>query len=93
MSNSTFQMPLPENVPVVNNARCIPVIAKLKAALEELKGKEVENPLIINGQEVKTGRLGDCVMPHNHRHRLGQFHQAGPVEVQAAIEAALRARL
>lgn len=92
MSNAIFQMPRPENEPVFNYAPGSPEKAKLKAALEELKGKEVEIPLIINGQEVKTGRLGDCVMPHNHRHRLGQFHQAGPEEVQAAIEAALRAR-
>jgi len=31
-------------------------------------------------------------MPHNHQHRLGQYHKAGPKEVQAAIDAALKAR-
>jgi 1-pyrroline-5-carboxylate dehydrogenase len=31
-------------------------------------------------------------MPHNHRHALGQFHQAGAAEVTQAIEAAEKAR-
>ncbi len=92
MSNGIFQVPRPDNEPVFAYAPGSPEKAKLKAALEELKGKEVEIPLIIGGQEVKTGRLGDCVMPHNHQHRLGQFHQAGPEEVKAAIGAALQAR-
>ena len=49
MSNAIFQMPRPENEPVFNYAPGSPEKAKLKAALEELKGKEVEIPLIING--------------------------------------------
>ncbi|WP_461367826.1 L-glutamate gamma-semialdehyde dehydrogenase [Candidatus Darwinibacter acetoxidans] len=92
MSNGIYQVPRPDNEPILNYGPGSPEKAKLKAALEELKGKEVEIPLIIHGQEVRTGRLGDCVMPHNHGHRLGQFHQAGPEEVKAAIDAALRAR-
>ena len=82
MSNGIYQVPRPDNEPILNYGPGSPEKAKLKAALEELKGKEVEIPLIIDGQEVRTGRLGDCVMPHNHGHRLGQFHQAGPEEVK-----------
>lgn len=92
MSNGIFQVPRPENEPVLNYGPGSPEKAKLKAAIDELKSKEVEIPLIIGGKEVKTGRLGDCVMPHDHNHRLGQFHQAGPKEVKAAIDAALQTR-
>ncbi|NLM41163.1 MAG: L-glutamate gamma-semialdehyde dehydrogenase [Firmicutes bacterium] len=92
MSNGIFQVPRPQNEPVFAYGPGSPEKAKLKAALEELKGQEIEIPLFIDGKEVRTGRLGDCVIPHNHKHRLGQFHQAGPAEVQAAIDAALRAR-
>ena len=92
MSNAIFKMPCPQNEPVLNYGPGSPEKAKLKAALEELKGKELDIPLIINGQEVRTGVTGDCVMPHNHGHRLAKFHQAGAAEVEAAIEAALKAR-
>ena len=91
MSNAIFKMPCPQNEPVLNYGPGSPEKAKLKAALEELKGKELDIPLIINGQEVRTGVTGDCVMPHNHGHRLAKFHQAGAAEVEAAIEAALKA--
>lgn len=92
MSNGIFQVPIPDNEPVLNYGPGSPEKAKLKAALEKLMGQEIEIPLIIGGKEVRTGRFGSCVVPHNHRHRLGQFHQAGPEEVKAAIDAALRAR-
>jgi chorismate synthase len=37
---------------------------------------------------VRTGKLADVRVPHRHAHRLARFHQAGPAEVQAAIDAA-----
>jgi 1-pyrroline-5-carboxylate dehydrogenase len=41
---------------------------------------------------VRTGKLGQAVMPHRHAHVLGDFHQGGATEVRSAIDAALRAR-
>ena len=54
--------------------------------------RQVEIPLVIDGQEVRTGRLADCVMPHKHAHKLGCYHKAGEKEVKAAIKAAEKAR-
>ncbi|NMB02439.1 MAG: L-glutamate gamma-semialdehyde dehydrogenase [Firmicutes bacterium] len=92
MANAILKMPCPKNEPIYNYGPGSAEKAKLKAALEELSNKELDIPIIINGEEIRTGNTADCVMPHNHGHRLAKFHQAGAQEVEAAIEAALKAR-
>lgn len=92
MLNGIPIMPRPKNEPGFGYGPGSPERAKLKAALAELSSRELEIPLVIGGKEVRTGKMGDCVMPHAHQHRLATYHQAGPEEVEAAIEAALAAR-
>ena len=58
----------------------------LKSKLNEMSSTEYDIPLIINGQEIKTGNLGKCVMPHDHKHILGHYHKASDKEVTMAIE-------
>jgi 1-pyrroline-5-carboxylate dehydrogenase len=92
MPNGRFHVPEPRNETVLSYAPGSPERAALQARLAELAAQEIEIPCVIGGKEVRTGRLADLVMPHRHRHRLGRFHQAGPAEVEAAIEAAKAAR-
>ena len=83
-----FTVPKPENDPIQSYAPGTPERKELKATLDELKGKEIEIPIIIGGQEIKTGNTQKCIIPHNHKHVLAHFHQAGESEVKQAIEAA-----
>ena len=83
-----FTVPKPENDPIQSYAPGTPERKELKATLDELKGKEVEIPIIIGGKEIKTGNTQKCIIPHNHKHVLAHFHQAGESEVKQAIEAA-----
>ena len=92
MSNAIFSMPCPKNEPILNYGPGSPEKTKLKAALQELSSKELDIPVIINGEEIRTGNTDRAVIPHNHGHVLAQFHQAGPKEVDAAIESALKVR-
>ena len=92
MNNAVINTPFPMNEPVLNYAPGSPEKEALKTALAEVAGKEVEIPLVIGGERVETGRLGDCVMPHDHQHVLGRYHKAGPAEVQQAIDAAVAAQ-
>jgi 1-pyrroline-5-carboxylate dehydrogenase len=48
-------------------------------------------PLIIGGKEVRTGKTGKVIMPHDHRHVLANFHLAGEKEVEMAVASALKA--
>jgi len=92
MVNAKFNMPLPANEPVKDYAPGSPEKAELKNRLKELRNQHIEIPLIIGGQEIRTGKTGKCVLPHNHGHALGIYHKAGDKEVHAAIKAALNAR-
>jgi 1-pyrroline-5-carboxylate dehydrogenase len=91
MSNAYFKVPQPVNEPVKLYKPGSPEREELKKKLAELKSKEIEIPLIIGGEEIKTGNAEKIVMPHNHRHVLGVYHKAGKKEVDMAIEAALEA--
>lgn len=60
--------------------------------LDQMSSNSFEIPLIIGGQEVETGDMGEVIMPHDHGHRLATFHKAGEKEIKMAIRAALEAK-
>src|SRR6266568_2908317 len=86
--NASFRIPAPCNEPVLSYAPGTDERRTLRARLGELSREELEIPLVIGGKEVRTGKLADVRVPHRHAHRLARFHQAGPSEVQAAIDSA-----
>ncbi len=92
LNNAVINIPTPKNEPVLSYAPGSPERKKLKEALAELKSKQIEVPLIIGGKEVRTGRLAKLACPHDHSIELGQYHKAGPKEVQMAIDAAMAAK-
>jgi len=92
MSNAYFKVPVPINEPVKTYIPGSPERDQLKKKLTELKSQHIEVPLIIGGEEVKTGNTEEMVIPHNKKHVLGVYHKAGKKEVEMAIEAALEAR-
>jgi 1-pyrroline-5-carboxylate dehydrogenase len=91
MSNGIFKVPTAVNEPVLSYSPGSPERDRLEKKLKELKETVFEIPLIIGGTEVFTGNLGECRMPHYHKHVLGTFHQAGEKEIEMAVEAAGKA--
>ncbi len=91
MSNQIVHVPTPVNEPVRTYAPASEEKARLKATLHEMLGGKVEIPLVIGGEEVRTGSTADAVCPHDHGHVLATFHQAGPDEVERAVAAAKKA--
>jgi 1-pyrroline-5-carboxylate dehydrogenase len=85
-------IPPPRNEPVRSYAPGSPERARLEAELDRQLGSQVEVPIVIGGEHVRTGKTLDMVMPHRHAHRTGVCHQAGEREVAGAIEAAEAAR-
>jgi len=90
--NARFEVPKPYNEPLLAYKPGSPERQALKARIQALKSQRVEIPLFIAGQEVRTGRLADCRSPYDHGQLLGQYHQGGSAEVEAAIGAAAKAR-
>ncbi|MBR9974231.1 MAG: L-glutamate gamma-semialdehyde dehydrogenase [Bacteroidetes bacterium] len=92
MSNAYFKVPAPVNEPIKAYAPGSPEKAELKAKIAELKAQTIEVPLIIGGEEIRTGDTAEMRIPHDHGHLLGVYHRASDKEVNMAIEAALEAR-
>lgn len=66
--------------------------AELKARLRSMASGRVDIPLIIGGQDIRTGRTAQVVMPFDHGHVLADVHLAAPEHVARAMAAALAAR-
>ncbi|MEJ5262910.1 MAG: aldehyde dehydrogenase family protein [Ignavibacterium sp.] len=92
MSNAYFKVPIPTNEPVKSYKPGSPEREELVKKIAELKSKQIEIPLIIGGEEIRTGNTEEIRIPHNHSHILGVYHKASKKEVDMAIEAALEAR-
>ncbi len=92
MSFGTFSYPLPANEPVLSYAPGSPERARLKATLAELKAQTADIPMIIDGQEVRTGDLHAIHPPHEIAHTLGHFHGGNRGHVESAIQSALAAK-
>ena len=78
------------NAPILSFAAGSPERASLQAKYDEMATQTIEIPLIINGKEIKTGDMGNCVMPHNHQHVLATYHNAGETEINQAIDSAMK---
>jgi 1-pyrroline-5-carboxylate dehydrogenase len=78
------------NEPILSFAAGSPERTSLQAKYDEMATQTIEIPLIIDGKEIKTGDMGNCVMPHSHQHILATYHNAGEAEVIQAIDAAMR---
>ena len=84
-------VPPPVNEPVLSYAPDSPERMAVKSKLREMLSEEIEIPILIDGEEVRTGELGTQVIPHDHGHVLAKWHMAGPKEVDRAVLAATRA--
>jgi len=92
MPKGIYNVPAPKNEPVLNYAPGSPERISLQAALKEARGKQIEVPMYIGGEEVKSGELKPISPPHDHQHILGHFHQGDASHVEQAIKAAMGAK-
>ena len=85
--NGTYSVPHPKNEPVRSYAPGTSERDSIKARLATMAADQMEIPLIIGGQEIRTGRTTDAVMPHRHCHVLATCHRSGTDEIKQAIQA------
>src|SRR5438552_16060445 len=79
--SGTRRVPPPVNEPVKSFAPGSPERAELKTRLKDMAGERIEIPIIIGGEEIRTGETAQSVMPHNHRHVLADWHKASTSHV------------
>jgi 1-pyrroline-5-carboxylate dehydrogenase len=92
MSNGFFKVPVPRNEPVLSYAPGTKERAALKSALAEARAQELDIPMYIGAEEVRTGNKKKLSPPHDHRHVLGYFHAGDKGHIEQAINAAMAAK-
>ena len=92
MPNGVFNVPFPENEPVLGYEPASPERAELEAAYNELYNSVVDVPMVIGGKEITTDNKLPLTPPHEHARVIGHGNMGDASHVQAAIDAALAAR-
>ncbi|WP_295771176.1 L-glutamate gamma-semialdehyde dehydrogenase [uncultured Mucilaginibacter sp.] len=92
MLKGFFNVPAPQNEPVLNYGPRSIERAALKAALAEGRAQVIDIPMYIGGEEVRTGKTLEVRPPHDHKHLLANAHEGDASHVKAAIDAALAAK-
>lgn len=92
MGKGFYEVPVAVNEPVKDYAPGSPERKAVLAAYKELYNANIDVPMYINGQEVRTGDTATMSPPHEHQHSLGTYHRATQANVQSAIDGALEAR-
>jgi 1-pyrroline-5-carboxylate dehydrogenase len=92
MPKGFYNVPVPKNEPVYTYAPGSKERQLLKKALEEARSKELDIPMYIGGQEVRSGKKVKLSPPHDHQHVLGYYHAGDKDHVAQAVQAALNAK-
>lgn len=92
MSIGTFSYPMPSNEPIHNYAPGSAERKALKETLAQLKTEQVDVPMYIGSEEIRTGNLTAMNPPHERVHVLGHYHAGDESHINQAIEAALGAK-
>lgn len=92
------KLPTIHNEPMKNYAAGSKERANLLKKCAEMSSdnkdyKPIEIPVVINGQEIRTGNVREVQQPANHSHTLFKTHLADEKMIQEAIEGSLEARL
>jgi 1-pyrroline-5-carboxylate dehydrogenase len=83
-----FRPPPPQNEPVRDYAPGSPEREELRVRLEQMRSEQIDAPLVIGGEEIRTGATFDAVMPHDKKHVLAKVHKGAAADVDRAIKAA-----
>jgi 1-pyrroline-5-carboxylate dehydrogenase len=92
MARGFFNVPEAINEPVKGYAPGSPEREELLATYKTMFNSNIDVPMHINGEEVRTGNTKNITPPHDHKHVVGQYHTADKSHVDTAISTALAAR-
>ncbi|SHM07431.1 L-glutamate gamma-semialdehyde dehydrogenase [Flavobacterium saccharophilum] len=92
MSKGIYNIPKAINEPVKSYASGSPEREEVLATFKKMYNESVDVPLYIGGKEIRTGNIKPIKPPFDHKHTVGQYHQASKEHVEKAIATALVAK-
>ncbi len=92
MLKGFFNVPKAVNEPVKSYAPNSPEKAAVLAAYKEMWNTQIEVPIFIGSEEIRTGNTRTMTAPHDHQHIVGTYHLAEKSHVEKAIANALETK-
>ncbi len=92
MGKGFFQVPTAYNEPVKSYAPGTPEREEVLQQYKAYYNSQVEVPLYVGSQEIKTGDTNPMSPPHDHKHVVGHYHLAEKKHVEMAISNGLESR-
>ncbi|MHC8948337.1 L-glutamate gamma-semialdehyde dehydrogenase [Sphingobacterium hungaricum] len=92
MLKGFFNVPTPTNEVVNSYAPGTKERSLLKEALAEAKSVQLDIPMYIGSEEIRTNKKVKITAPHDHKLVLGHYHYGTKKHVKDAIDAALAAK-
>ncbi len=92
MLKGFFQVPKAVNEPVKSYKPNSPEKAEVLAAYKTMWNSQIDVPMYIGNEEIRTGNTKNMTAPHDHKHIVGTYHLAEKKHVNQAIASALAAK-
>lgn len=92
MLKGFFNVPKAINEPVKSYAPNSPEKAAVLEAYKEMWNSQIDVPLYIGSEEIRTGNTRTMSAPHDHQHIVGKYHLAEKSHVEKAIANALETK-
>lgn len=92
MGKGFFQVPTAYNEPIKSYAPGTPEREEVLQQYDAYYNGNVDVPLYIGTEEIRTGNTQTMSPPHEHAHSVGQYHVAEKKHVEQAISNGLDAR-
>ena len=92
MGKGFFQVPTAINEPIKSYAPGSPERESVLKQYKSYYNSQVEVPLYIGSEEIKTGDTKPMSPPHDHKHIVGHYHTAEKTHVEKAISNCLASR-
>jgi 1-pyrroline-5-carboxylate dehydrogenase len=92
MLKGFFHVPKAVNEPVKSYAPNSPEKAAVLAEYKKMWNAQIDVPLYIGNEQIKTGNTKNMTAPHDHQHVVGKYHLAEKSHVEKAISEALNAK-
>jgi len=92
MLKGFFNVPVPQNEPVMGYGAGSPERKALQAAVAEARTKVADIPMYIGGEKVYTERKLRLSPPYDHKHTIAHFSEGDATHAEQAVRAALAAK-
>ncbi len=92
MSKGVFNVPIASNEAVKSYKAGSVERIELLNTYKIMNSSQVDIPLYIGGEEIRTNNKQNIAPPHDHKHIIGQYSLAEKKHVEMAIKNALAAK-